>query len=104
MELTYYQRNRDKILKRRNEYYRENRIKSKQYYQENKNDIIQRQNEYRQTENYRVALKKYNIKRRLKRKKIKYDKKQNDNEETHEEYIARRRREINENNGLICFI
>jgi len=107
MELTYYQKNKDKILKQRKQYYIENKQKiiknnmkyqkenkdkatkyykkyiskpdikqklniiSKQYYKDNRDAIIQRQNEYRKSDKYKIALKKYNIKRRLKRKQSK---------------------------------
>lgn len=107
MELTYYQKNRLKILEQRKQYYRENKqniiknnmkyqrenkdkakkyykkyiskpvikqklnIKSKQYYKDNRDAVMQRQHEYRKSDKYKIALNKYNIKRRLKRKQTK---------------------------------
>jgi hypothetical protein len=90
----YYQKNKQQIIKNNMKYQKENKDKakkynkkyiskpdikqklnilSKQYYKDNKDAVIQRQNEYRQTENYRIALKKYNKKRRLKRRQLNHD-------------------------------
>jgi hypothetical protein len=90
----YYQNNKQNIIKNNIAYQKNNtdktklyikkynskpdiknkhNIQSKQYYKDNKADIIQRQHAYRQTDNYRIALKKYNKKRRIKRRQANHD-------------------------------